>query len=97
FLVFANTRYALRQIARIRRAHAPQASDQTHEMDLDRLLALQVSDVHATAGGSRRTDGGPDGTASLEALSKAILRLKSPGFILLTGDIIDRGAKDEWA
>jgi len=96
FLVFANTRYALRQIARIRRARAPQASDQTHEMDLDRLLALQVSDVHATTGGSRRTDGGPDGTASLEALSKAILRLKSPGFILLTGDIIDRGAKDEW-
>jgi len=95
-VIFGNTRFALWHIAYVRRERAPRAYDQTCESDSDSSLIIQISDVHATAERSKRTDGGSDGTESMEALTRGLLQSKVPQFLLVTGDLIDRGTEAEW-
>lgn len=56
---------------------------------------FQVTDLHLTAGEQQRAEGGSGGNDALRARLPGIV-VARPAFALLTGDVTDHGAEDEW-
>jgi hypothetical protein len=90
--------FTLRLVATIRRARSPRARETKNLAHADRLYLLHLSDLHITLSGRQRTEGGHGGNAQFASLTKRLTegRMGEPQFLVITGDVIDRGQSEEW-
>jgi hypothetical protein len=88
----------IRLVAFIRRSRSPRASALALLPCVKRPYAIHVSDVHYTMEGSDLIQGGTGGNKQLRLVVNRWKgdRSVAPTFVLLTGDVIDRGRAEEW-
>lgn len=90
--------HAIRLIAFIRRLRSPRATAIEDLAQVAEAYAVQVSDVHFTMPGTRLVQGGEGGNRQLAFLTRRWMEraIAVPKFVLVTGDVIDRGSTEEW-
>src|SRR5439155_15791368 len=87
-----------RLTAIIRRARSPRATAIEDLAQVEHPYAVLVSDAHITLAGRKLVQGGEGGNAQLEFLASRCVEhpATAPKFLLVTGDVIDRGLAEEW-
>jgi 3',5'-cyclic AMP phosphodiesterase CpdA len=85
----------IRFLAMSRRFHANLASDTSSPEIWRDPFMLQLSDVHLTTEGERRTEGGQSGNRNLDLLASDSQR-PMPRYLIVTGDLVDTGASTEY-
>jgi hypothetical protein len=89
---------AIHLIAVIRRARSPRATAIDDLPRVEHPYAVHLSDVHMTLPGAKLVQGGDGGNAQMEFLARrwAERAVDAPTYLLVTGDLIDRGRAEEW-
>jgi len=96
-IAISHIRFNLGFIAKVRRYYSPVASDCSVAMELTSPYILHLSDLHLTATGAKRTEGGASGNDNLAWLTGNLVQSRRPKYLIITGDIVDTGSPLEWS
>ncbi len=96
-VALSRIRFHLGHLARVRRYYAPVASDCSVPTDSTSPYLLHLSDLHLTATGAKRTEGGASGNANLAWLGAHLAHNRQPKYLMITGDVVDTGRTPEWS
>jgi hypothetical protein len=85
-----------RSVAVLRRGYAPWAQDRSVPYSGGSIALLHLSDVHVTHPSRGQLAGGMGGNHALRNVVDKLARGHRPKYLVVTGDLVDRGDETEW-